>query len=481
MLRSSRIAIAAAALACAMASATAAQAARPQLLRVSADGRILTVGDRLPNDLPTPVGVSVPATSSKPVVGAVTKAIDEMRSKRQISSTRANEALETWRAAVATRKGLRGPGARPLGNAIDGLSAIAARGDLTPSRLALVTLTAQRNAEYFSKAKNVPAAGQRVQFDGSDLVWQYYPGQGLQLQVLASFGIANGLWRVKLKGHLRDLLDELVALRSYRAGGVTWEYAFSFGGGRPPWTSGMSQATAVQALSRGAVLLGEPKYSRVAKAALPLFSRPAPSGVRTSTKRGPWYLMYTFDPSLRILNGFLQTLIGLDEMRDLSGDRTADSLFRAADPVARAAVPLYRSIGWSYYRPGVWDSLDYHSLTTGFLEELCRRTATAVYCDTGKAFRGFMDNPPSLAVKTTKLKANRRGTVRIWVSKPSSVTLRITGPSGRLLLSRTTWTQPGVIGWALTAPRGEGNLNVTLTGSDGQGHSRTIRSAIAFN
>ena len=42
-------------------------------------------------------------------------------------------------------------------------------------------------------AKNlgsIPAPDQRIQFSGSELVWEYYPGQGLQLQVLGTFGHA---------------------------------------------------------------------------------------------------------------------------------------------------------------------------------------------------------------------------------------------------------------------------------------------------
>ncbi len=36
-------------------------------------------------------------------------------------------------------------------------------------------------------------AGARIVFQGSPIVFQYYPGQGLQLQPLANFGIANGM------------------------------------------------------------------------------------------------------------------------------------------------------------------------------------------------------------------------------------------------------------------------------------------------
>ena len=49
---------------------------------------------------------------------------------------------------------------------------------------------------------------------------------------------------------LRALLDEMVTLASERGGALAWEYLFDFGGGAPPWTSGMAQATGIQALAR---------------------------------------------------------------------------------------------------------------------------------------------------------------------------------------------------------------------------------------
>ena len=56
-------------------------------------------------------------------------------------------------------------------------------------------------------------------FAGSQLVWQYYPGQGIQVQWLGTFGRANGLFQQT--GHddeLRALLDEALGLASARAG-----------------------------------------------------------------------------------------------------------------------------------------------------------------------------------------------------------------------------------------------------------------------
>ena len=53
--------------------------------------------------------------------------------------------------------------------------------------------TLSRNVQWWTHGPLL-AADQRVEFPGSQLVWEYYPGQGIQLQVLGSFGKANGLY-----------------------------------------------------------------------------------------------------------------------------------------------------------------------------------------------------------------------------------------------------------------------------------------------
>ncbi|MEI6447484.1 MAG: D-glucuronyl C5-epimerase family protein [Actinomycetes bacterium] len=480
----------------ATASSAAAGEPRPQLLRVSIDGHAVAVSDRLPGDLPlTRPSPPRPRAKAAAISGTVTRTIDRMVAQKRISRSRGAAALASWRQAVEARKRTKGAAGAALGAAIDSIVGIAARGDLTPSRLEAAILTAKRNSQFFASGRT-PAPYTRVQFNSessgatgngakrSDLVWQYYPGQGLQLQVLASFGVANGLWRASrtkpaLKRNLRALLDELSSLAAGRAGGVAWEYQFAFGGGKPPWASGMTQATAVQALSRGAAMLDEPKYAALARRALPLFDSPPPSGVRLATARGPWYLMYTFDRSQLVLNGFLQSLIGLDEMRDLTKDKTADRLFRSADPVARAALPRYRSSGWSYYSPGEWDTVEYHSLTTGFLEELCRRTGSPAYCSTGKLFRGFLESAPSVAVKTGRLRTGRTGKLRIWVSKPAKLTVTVrSGTKGGKVLATTADLSPGIHSWNLRPPRGTKLMTVSVKATDSNGRSRSVKSTV---
>ena len=72
-------------------------------------------------------------------------------------------------------------------------SRIAASGGLTPSRLPALFETLDRNRRWWTTGPLL-TSGQRVEFSGSELVWQYYPGQGIELQELGSFGKADGLY-----------------------------------------------------------------------------------------------------------------------------------------------------------------------------------------------------------------------------------------------------------------------------------------------
>src|SRR5205085_6742009 len=96
------------------------------------------------------------------------------------------------------------------------------------------------------------ATGERVSFQNSQLVWEYYPGQGIELQELGSFGQADWMYQAgpKYFNRLRALVDELIPLAAHRGGGLAWEYYFQFDRGAPPWTSAMSQGTAIQALTQ---------------------------------------------------------------------------------------------------------------------------------------------------------------------------------------------------------------------------------------
>ena len=87
------------------------------------------------------------------------------------------------------------------------------------------------------------------------------------------------------QGHLPDGLDDALAgpadrrwargARAISRGSTT----SPTGRGYPPWVSGMTQATAVQALSRGYRATGQMRWKRAAERALGAFEQPPPSGV----------------------------------------------------------------------------------------------------------------------------------------------------------------------------------------------------------
>lgn len=464
----------------ALITASGAEASRPPLLHTGVDGRITAVSDSLPEDLPTFEGPSRATAASRGQAAnssVVGYAIRRMLAAHTITSLLASDATATWTAAVRTRRRLHGTPGAELENVIAEIAAITNRKALTPSRLPLLMLTAKRNTEFFSHGRT-PSYHQRVTFGTSDIVWQYYPGQGLQLQVLATFGVANGLWRANLPGHLRTLLDEMLALKANRAGGSAWEYAFSWDGGSPPWTSSMSQSTGIQAMTRGAELLSDRKYLNAAKSALAIFRKPTPSGVRVATARGPWYAMYSFDSSGRILNGFLQTLVGLNEMAVRGSNSSASELFNAAEPVARAAVPGYLRSGWSYYSPGVWSTTSYQSLTAGFLDELCQRTLQSIYCRSKARLDRFPVAPPRIAVRTHRVATGKPSDMSIWISKPAAVSITVSVGHRFLKSFSADWT-PGYHRLeSVPIPHVPGTLRVRVRAVDYAGHSVTVTGSV---
>jgi hypothetical protein len=305
---------------------------------------------------------------------------------------------------------------------INNLQQIAAAHGLTAARLPALFLTLDRNRQWWSRG-TVPAQWQRVEFAGSQLVWEYYPGQGIELQVLGSFAKADGMYTAGPSQYsaLQALLGELIPLAVQRGGGLTWEYYFHFDGGSPPWTSAMSQGTAIEALTRAYEATHQRAYLSLAHRALGIFHIGPPAGVAEPTAHGTRYLQYSFAARTYILNAFLQSLIGLYDYAQVSGDPAAQRLFAAGDAEARAEMPSYDTGAWSLYQPGIEDSLDYHTLVTGFLQQLCERTAASVYCATAQRFRSYLKIPPGLELLTHTARKRKRLTVAFRLSKYSHV------------------------------------------------------------
>ncbi|MEJ7782528.1 MAG: D-glucuronyl C5-epimerase family protein [Solirubrobacteraceae bacterium] len=330
--------------------------------------------------------------------GSVGTVLDRARSRRAISASERRAMGRTITRARKTRSRLGGRRQRELSRVIADVERLAASGRLTTGRLEVAFLQVRRNAEYWSNHR-AARNGQRIAFRGSPIIFQYFPGQGLQFHPLANFGKANALYNQCVSGDgpcrrngLRTYLDELAALGSTRGGGfLTWEYFFRFGGGSPPWTSGMSQGTALQAFSRSARLLDEPRYASYARATLGAFSKRPGNGVRVDSSGGRHYLLYSYDSRLRVLNGHLQSIIGLFDHARASGSTRARDLYRAGSRSALRELHRYDLGNWSRYAQGGGRaSREYHELVTVFLERLCERTENRTYCTYAKRFRGYL-------------------------------------------------------------------------------------------
>jgi hypothetical protein len=435
----------------------------------------------------------------------------------------------TYTQALSAAKHLSGTRRAELESVIANVQQIAASGQLSASRLTAVMLTLESNTQWWSH-EPLPAADQHVSVPGSHLVWEHYPGQGIEIQWLATFGEANGYYD---NGHentqLREVLEEAIPLATQRAGGIAWEYFFHFDGGAPPWTSGLSQGTALQALSRAYARLKEPAFLTAAKQALGIFQTPPPAGVRVARPAGTLYAEYTYAPSDRILNGFIQALNGLYEYAKLTGDPLGRQLFEAGDAEARAITPSYDTGAWSKYDQYTESNLNYHELLTEFLQSLCQRidqgpptpptlapttkpatpppaassspaptisggatasVATAnppptpipgdqIYCTTAQRFTADLHTPPAIALLTRALPEGVRGGVQLSLSKVATVSLTIR-QGGRVVWTNSALVEGGRPRLLWVTPRKPGTYSVSITAVDLAGNTASATGTIAL-
>ena len=219
-------------------------------------------------------------------------------------------------------------------------------------------------------------------------MWQYYPGEGIQLQVLGTFGKANGLWMAPpATASCARCSTRWSPLAAQRGPALAWEYYFDFGGGVPPWTSGMAQATGIQALARAGAAAREPVYLEAARQALRLFPLRRRVGVRVrdAARRALPALLVRAGPDRH-------QRVGADARRRCTTTRRSRQRRRRA-PVPRRRPPgaARRAAGdtgaWSLYQLGGAESdLGYHKLLRGFLHNLCDRIDVEVYCATATAY-----------------------------------------------------------------------------------------------
>ena len=413
------------------------------------------------------------AHASRTVAGALRYA---KLTRRITPAVHARHAREYAGARAALRR-LDAGRAAELGSVVGAVEALAAQRLLTASRMRPAFLVLRRNTEFWTR-EAWPAAGHRTSFGRDPAVFQYYPGRGMQLQPLASWGKVNWLARTCLRDRtvarrraacpvraLRRAVDGLVGLAARRGRFLAWEHYFQWGGGTPPWISGMTQATAVSALARASRALDEPRWRRAAHRALGAFDAPPPLGV----DGGDHFLMYSFAPGLRIFNGELQAVSGVGELAALWPDRRAHRIFRRGERGARAMVTASDTGAWSLYSfAGREATLSYHQLIEEFLGDMCERTDRRTYCDAERRFARYEREPTRIGIAPLeRLRARHSTAVRFRISKISTVKVRLYGRKG-LAFSRDMTLPYGVhqVGWTPPA-RGRYRLLIEAQGPSG--------------
>lgn len=406
------------------------------------------------------------ATTKRPPRGRATRqAIDALLAAGQIDQPTRDQRQAQLRAIIRVYAGLSGTRKNELGAVIDNADAMSAAGTLSPSRFNPLFATLQANADWWSDG-SLLSNGQRVSVGDSAIVWQYYRGQGIQLQMLANFGKANALWAGKKKTALRALLDELIPLATDRGGWPAWEYFFQFGGGKPPWTSSISQGTAVQVFARAGVLLADPNLTSEGAVALAAFEQPAPDGVRVDTPSGPFYAIYSFNPGLLVINAHLQALVGLYDYAAITGDGRALGLFQQGDQTAQAVLPSYDTGKWSMYDQNHESDLSYHNLVTGFLKNLCSRTGTPIYCDTATRFMDYLGVAPAVTLTSQRIRTGAPAKLTFSLDKISRVGLVVRDSAGTIVYSTSAVVGRGDHFYTWSRPTAPGNYQLTASATD---------------
>jgi hypothetical protein len=473
------------------------------LLAPAAPAAAATPADELPQ-LPAtcvPRTVAAPAVARAAAGPTVRRVVREAARKEAIAAADAERYEDVYERALRVRSGLSGARRAELGAAIAGVESLARRRLLTVSRMPVLFLQLDANADWWAKnapppppkppPSDRPCAGGAGQGGArvvvGETVFQWYSGQGLQVQQLATAGRANAIVKACIepnpklacdRARVRTAMDGLVLLAVERGGFRAWEYYFAFGGGRPPWISGLAQGTAMQALARGAQVLADPALLAVARQARGAFERRPPTGVRVATGGGAHYLIYSFNPRLRVLNAFLQGLVGLYDYAEAADDDRARALFAAGERQARREVPRADTGAWSRYSAGGAESdLGYHRLVRDFLRSLCERTKGSVYCATAERFTGYLRERAGLRfLSSPGARARRAVATRFFLTKISCVTLRVSR-AGRPVAAVTRVLGRGArsLGWV---PPRAGTYRVEVEARDLVNHRTRIRTVV---
>ena len=390
-------------------------------------------------------------------VARIGSGLDAAVAGHRLSPRDAKRHRETLGAAARALPALPAPRAAVLGSV---LGAIADSRPYDRARALAVFSTLHVNTRYLRRASAPPRGTDVVGANG--VVYRSFGGLGLRFHPLASFGKLNQYAAAGRTRRTRLLASALVGRARRPGGALVWEYDFPANGGRPPWTSGLVQAVAAQALARAG-------YSGHARRAYAGLRR----GLLVARVTGPWVRLYSFDAT-PILNAQLQAGVSVHEYARRTKETGAASLAKRMLSAAATVLPHFDTGSWSTYSLfGREASIGYHTFVTSLLWKAAR--IDPAWRPAAARFRDYYRKPPEIRAGAPPSSLypwpvdgfRDRATISFWLSKPAGVTLRVAGESHRAWFGSgwqtMTWfpgtRRPGVYSLRLKAVDRFGNTS----------------------
>lgn len=435
--------------------------------------------------------VASAAPSKDPVLAAIVAA----QKSGHVTPTEAVALRRDWLLSARAQRNARTATRRATIRAVRSYTtALARRRGLTHDRLRPALLSVSATTTVMLSKKSFPRHEQELQLPGEVVVFTYYSGRGVQFQPFETF--KEGLRKLnRAEPDLeaaRAIADRMLQLSAQRGTSRTWEFFFPFGGPSAPWTSAISQALATEFLYRvgQAVPEGEgAPYALAAEEATRSFLRvPRFGGVGTPQGKGRFYVMYSFLPGQRILNGHLQVLVNVNRYAAASGSKAARAVVMHGIRGVLPILPKFDTGAWSNYQPGQEAELTYHRFQTDQLIKLGDETGNATLADYGIRFLSYQTTPPTVGFPTSLYPAifpaadRFRDDVSIpfTLDKRSRVTLVVRDVEGGEVWRGSTWRGrgDGVITWPGVDASGDrveaGSFTGSITATDIAGNRANV-------
>ncbi len=280
---------------------------------------------------------------------------------------------------------------------------------LTPQRLHNIVNMMEINYHYFLNNAS-PKSVQEMDFPGDNLMWLYYPGKGIQFQPVSTLFELQSKYK---GGEYQQFLDGINEFIQYGDRIIlenriclVWEYNFyvydnasyvKLGINSPHfWISGMAQGLAIQTLGYAYNITGDTCYLRNAECAMqPLFVNWTKGGVTDfhPSHNGTWYLEYAYTNKIRVLNGFLYTLIALHDYYKITNNADALCLFKMGVNDLVVHLKQYDTGDWSAYSLTSGSAnLFYHKIHIDLLRTLYGTTSNSTIKYYADLFQKYLES-----------------------------------------------------------------------------------------